>query len=157
MKVIIPGLKALGENITTADTLGMLVCLLEYKVSVLKVGKIENCADDIDEIGLQIVSKILRSLRTLIKICSSGQDYVSACALLRMIADNISVYKLIYAIDDPLDKEYRHYLYVLDGISMRESLMQNDIEDEGHISQDDLETLRRQYKEIRRQIPPQDH
>lgn len=149
MKVIIPGLKALGENITTADTLGMLVCLLEYKVSVLKVGKIENCADDIDEIGLQIVSKILRSLRTLIKICSSGQDYVSACALLRMIADNISVYKLIYAIDDPLDKEYRHYLYVLDGISMRESLMQNDIEDEGHISQDDLETLRRQYKEIR--------
>lgn len=149
MKVIIPGLKAFGEHITTADTLRILVCLLEYKVSVLKVGKIENCADDIDEIGLQIVAKTLRSLRTLVKVCSSDQDYVSACALLRMITDNISVYKLIYTNEDSVEKEYRHYLYVLDGISMRESLMLNDIEDEGHISQDDLEKLQRQYKEIR--------
>lgn len=149
MKVIIPGLKAFGEHITTADTLRILVCLLEYKVSVLKVGKIENCADDIDEIGLQIVAKTLRSLRTLVKVCSSDQDYVSACALLRMITDNISVYKLIYTNEDSVEKEYRHYLYVLDGISMRESLMLNDIEDEGHISQKDLEKLQRQYKEIR--------
>ncbi|MBQ8812336.1 MAG: hypothetical protein IJZ70_08505 [Bacteroidales bacterium] len=149
MKVNIPNLKALGDNISTTDALTMLICILEFKVHKLSIGKTDNAVDDIDIIAMQMTGKILKSMRTLILVCSIGRDYASACALLRIVVDNISVYNLIYANEDPIEKEYRHYLYVLDGICVRESQMKKDIEDRGNITKDDLEKLQNQYKDTR--------
>lgn len=149
MKVSIPELEKLGKNITTSDSLIMLICLLEYKVHHLRDGKTENTIDDIDCIAMQMASKILKSLRTLVSVCTTNFDYASACALLRMVADNISVYTLIYANHDSTELEYRHYLYVLDGLSVRESLMKDEIEDNGHISKEDLQNLKLQYSSTR--------
>ena len=149
MKVNIPNLKALGNDISTAEALTMLICILEFKVHKLSIGKTDNAVDDIDVIAMQMTGKILKSMRTLILVCSIGRDYASACALLRIVADNISVYDLIYANTNPIEKEYRHYLYVLDGICLRESQMQKDIEDRGNITKEDLEKLQNQYKGTR--------
>ena len=149
MKVSVPGLEKLGKTITTSDSLIMLICLLEYKVHLLREGKTENAIDDIDCMAMQMASKILKSLRTLVSVCTINLDYASSCALLRMIADNIAVYRLIYANGDLTEQEYRHYLYVLDGLSMRESLMKDEIEDEGNISEEDFEKLKRQYSSTR--------
>lgn len=149
MKVLVPGLEKFGKNVTTSDQLIMLICLLEYKVHHLREGRTENAIDDIDCIAMQMASKILKSLRTLVSVCTTNSDYASACALLRMVADNISVYNLIYANNDSTELEYRHYLYVLDGLSVRESLMKNEIEDNGNISREDLENLKQQYSNTR--------
>lgn len=139
-------------NITSANTgesLEFIVEVIERKLQTTQYKHQSNNIDDIDGFGLQIFDKILTSLKTLISICNKSKDYPAACNLLRMIADSLSTYKLIYSSKDIEEKKFRHYLYVLDGITSRKKLMQNDISNDGTLSVNEFKQLLKQYESTR--------
>lgn len=57
----------------------------------------------------------LKSFDTLIKVVLKQKDYLSACCLLRMLGDSVSVFYLVYMEKDIELRWLRHALYVMEG------------------------------------------
>ena len=57
----------------------------------------------------------LKSFDTFIKVVMEHKDYVSANCLLRMLGDNVAIFRLIYCEKDKDLLLLRHALYVIDG------------------------------------------
>ena len=64
-----------------------------------------------------IIQKVVRMFHSLEKLVKETQDEVSARCVLRGILDSVAVYCFIYQREDRNEILFRHYLYVLDGIS----------------------------------------
>ena len=56
-----------------------------------------------------------KSFDTLIKVLLKQKDYLSACCLLRMLGDSVSVFHLVYMEKDIELCRLRHALYVMEG------------------------------------------
>ena len=64
-----------------------------------------------------IIQKIVRMFHTLERLVEESQDEVSARCVLRGILDSVTTYCFIYQRDDRNEMMFRHYLYILDGLS----------------------------------------
>lgn len=137
------------SNTEIEANLNIILNLLENKTAKVYDKHQNNDIDDIDGFGMQIFCRIIKSLRTLLSICTSSKDYPVANNVLRMIADSVSVYKLIYTSKDHDEKLFRHYLYILDGLSTRNSLMQCDLDNNDKMNQDDFIRLKKKYESTR--------
>jgi hypothetical protein len=65
-------------------------------------------------------AKIAKMFDSFSMMMTKTRDYVSACAIIRMIYDNWYSYLWIYEFSDGDDVLLRYYLYVLDSIKQRE-------------------------------------
>lgn len=74
-------------------------------------------------------AKIAKMFDSFMMIMTKTRNYVSACAIIRMIYDNWYSYVWIYDFSDGDDVLLRYYLYVLDSIKQREKTMQHMHED----------------------------
>ena len=57
----------------------------------------------------------LRSFDTFLKVLVEHQDYVTANCILRMLGDNVAIFRLIYGESNIDLLLLRHALYVIDG------------------------------------------
>lgn len=92
------------------------ICMLGYNIEWLEKKYPVAYIDDIQSYFVASIRKIYTMLYTTYDVISKNSDYISACALLRCLADNICVINLIYCNDNLHEKEFRHYLYVIDGL-----------------------------------------
>ena len=105
---------------------------------------------DIPGYILLICRKILTQFSTLVSVSRQRNDYNSVCSLVRILADSIATLNLIYCCDDDEERIIRHLLYVLDGISERDKLLnERDPEYDGRISREVFDGLCAQYQEAK--------
>lgn len=71
----------------------------------------------------------IKSFSSFLQIVQKN-DYVSAHCILRMLADNVSLFRLIYLEKNTDWRMLRHYLYVLDGDEKLKELWCSGFEDE---------------------------
>lgn len=105
---------------------------------------------DIPGYILQICRKILTQFSTLVIVSRQRNDYNSVCSLVRVLADSIATLNLIYCCDDDEERIIRHLLYVLDGVSERDKLLNERYpEYDGRISREVFDILCAQYQEAK--------
>lgn len=97
--------------------------------------------DNVESFEYTIVKRMIIALDTFLSICIVQRDYDSAAGIVRSIADKGCALALIYKCEDSLEKEYRHYLFVLDCLRERRSLLREHIEYNGRISREEFEAL----------------
>lgn len=137
------------SGISTQDALLLLIQGANYKIdTIVSTPSLLN-VDDIDGFGLAILRKSVKMLNTLVFVCDRLQDYVTANAIVRMLADSIAVYRLIYAVEDEDERTYRHYLYLKDGLSSRVDTMEHDLVYNGTISHEAFQALNDRYTDTR--------
>lgn len=73
--------------------------------------------DNPDHYKTIILQKIVRMFHTLEQITKETHDEVSARCILRGILDSVTTYCFIYQRKDKDDMMFRHYLYILDGLT----------------------------------------
>ena len=105
---------------------------------------------DIPGYVLLICRKILTQFSTLVIVSRQRNDYNSVCSLVRILADSIATLNLIYCCDDDEERIIRHLLYVLDGVSERDKLLNERYpEYDGRISREVFDSLCAQYQEAK--------
>ena len=81
--------------------------------------------NDVPGYALEFCRKTLVQATTLVKVAHEQEDYNTTCSLVRMLADNVSIIRLIYGSEDTEEKILRHLLYVMDGASLRYEYLKN--------------------------------
>lgn len=147
MKIVNKTQAELG--ISSQDTLLLLMQIASDKIDTIVPTSSSLNVDDIDGFGLAILRKSVKMLDTLVFVCVRLQDYVVANAIVRMLADSLAVYRLIYASEDEDERIYRHYLYVKDGLSSRVDTMEHDLVYNGTISYEAFQALNDRYTDTR--------
>ena len=104
------------------DSFCAIYSMVGYETEQLYKRYHSDAINDIKSYQSRILYKTVKTIYTLYKVISDLQDYNSAGALIRVIADTLSSYNLIYHENDEETKMLRHYLYILDGLSDREKL-----------------------------------
>lgn len=147
MKIVNKTQAELG--ISAQDTLLLLMQIASDKIDTIMPTSSSLNVDDINGFGLAILRKSVKMLDTLVFVCVRLQDYVVANAIVRMLADSLAVYRLIYASEDEDERIYRHYLYVKDGLSSRVDAMEHDLVYNGTISYEAFQELNDRYTDTR--------
>ena len=80
----------------------------------------------------------LKSFDSFIKVLVEHKDYVSANCLLRMLGDNVAIFRLIYGESDKDLLLLRHALYVIDGCERNLEVLPEKNVNEGILSEEDL-------------------
>lgn len=137
------------SGLTTQDTLLLLIKIANYKIDTIAPKSSLLNVDDIEGFRLAILRKSIKMLNTLVFVCVRLQDYVVANAIVRMLADSLAVYRLIYTAKDENEKTYRHYLYVKDGLSSRIDSMKHDLVFNNTISHEAFQALNERYEATR--------
>ena len=130
-----------------------IVSVIRYcNVVIEKAKKVYPSAsvNDVPGYALEFCRKMLAQATTLVKVAREREDYNTVCSLVRIMADNVAVLKLIYGADDQEEKELRHLLYVMDGVATRyEYLKDKPKPYDGNISKEAYETLSTRVREIK--------
>lgn len=80
----------------------------------------------------------LKSFDTFLKVLVEHKDYVSAICLLRMLGDNVAVFRLIYGESDKGLLLLRHALYVIDGCERNLEVLPEKNINEGCLPEEEL-------------------
>lgn len=82
----------------------------------------------------------LKSFDTLLKVVEMHHDHVSANCILRMLADCIAVFRLIYLEPDENIRLLRHALYVIEGCEQNLEVLPEELDmNEGAVPEVELE------------------
>ncbi|MBR6989179.1 MAG: hypothetical protein IKH95_05065 [Bacteroidaceae bacterium] len=82
----------------------------------------------------------LKSFDTFLKVVEMHNDYVSAKCILRMLADSIAVFRLIYIERDENIRLLRHALYVIEGCEQNLDVLPEELDmNEGAFQEIELE------------------
>lgn len=81
--------------------------------------------EDIEGYKSNILHKCAIFFHTLFIVIVDAHDYYSAGTLIRMIADTLASYNLIYHEEDKEIRDLRHYLFILDGLAQRKKYFDN--------------------------------
>ena len=95
----------------------LYLVILEACLETIREFHHSQYANDIKSYQTIILSRIVKSLGTIIQILEASKDPISGYCLLRTIADSVCTYCFIYENDNNKEVELRHYLYLLDGCS----------------------------------------
>jgi len=104
------------------STENALSCVIRYcDVIIEKAKKVcpSTSVNDVSGYALEFCRKTIVQATTMVKVAHEQEDYNTVCALVRILADNVSTIKLIYTAEDVEEKILRHLLYVMDGVSIR--------------------------------------
>ena len=130
-----------------------IVSVIRYcNVVIEKAKKVYPSAsvNDVSGYALEFCRKMLVQATTLVKVAREREDYNTICSLVRIMADNVAVLKLIYGADEKEEKILRHLLYVMDGVAARyEYLKDKPKPYNGNISKEAYETLSTRVREVK--------
>lgn len=105
-----------------------------------------DSVDDLMSVPLVVAKKILQTAQTLKCIIENDHDYFISQAVMRILADSVTAFVIVYGCKDSEEMAIRHYLYTLDGIRQHKK----DLEDKlKYIAGDTLSAIqiRRDLKE----------
>lgn len=106
--------------------------------------------NDVPGYALEFCRKTIVQATTLLKIAKDRDDYNTICSLVRILADNVSIIRLIYAETNKEEKILRHLLYLMDGVSTRSEYLKDYPKDyDGTIPREDYYELCIQVKEAK--------
>lgn len=117
MKIPIPEVPECFGSIENA--ICSVICYCNVIIEKAKKVCPSSSVNDVPGYALEFCRKTLVQTTTLVKVAHEKEDYNTACSLVRILADNVSTIKLIYAAEDVEEKILRHLLYVMDGVSIR--------------------------------------
>ena len=86
----------------------------------------------------------LKAFDTLIKVVVEHKDYLSSNCLLRMLGDNVAVFRLIYREPDIDFLFLRHALYVIDGCENNLNVLPDADINKGSVPDNELEEANKQ-------------
>lgn len=112
-------------NGSYSDAFLAIYNLLAYEVNRLKRCFPKCILNDLKSYQCTILHKCVLSFYSLYVVILNCRDYYSSGTLIRMIADNLSSYNLIYHENDDTKKQLRHYLFVLDGLIVRQNFLED--------------------------------
>lgn len=75
--------------------------------------------DNIEGYKIGILKKVLLTMKSLRVVIKHSKDFQTAAAILRIIADSLSSYYLLYKKSKGEDSMLRHYLFLIDGMQDR--------------------------------------
>lgn len=146
MKIPIPEVEQNGY--TEESLLKSIIQLSNLITKKARVNNPSQAIDDIDGYFLLLVERILIQAQTTLEVIEKHQDYNTICALVRLMADNICIVKLIYDEPDINERELRHYLYLMDGLKLRKSELEKPHKPyDGRIPKDAFDQLMKQMKD----------
>lgn len=124
------------------DSYYAIYCLVGYEAEQLYKQYHSTAIDDIKSYQSKILHKVVHTTFTLFKIITDLHDYNSAGTILRMIADNMTSYHIIYHEEDEEIRILRHFLFIIDGLNTRlKSLREHNLYYDGKISRKDYDEL----------------
>ena len=105
--------------------------------------------NDIESMEASFIYGIIKNFSSVYMLATQNNDYAAVATLIRAIVDRIVILKLIYANNDILEREYRYYLYILDGMKKRSDLLMDKIEYNGNISEAEYSALSKQIQKAK--------
>lgn len=134
----------------TEDAIEHIIRISSVIIDKAKVICPSTSVSDVPGYALEICRKVLIQAETLVIVARKREDYNTLCALVRILADNISIINLVYNGDDEEERIMRHLLYVLDGVSERFALLEErQVVYDGKIPIETFEALSAQIKGAR--------
>ena len=101
--------------------------------------------DNLGSYTLGIIRKIILQFYSYKQVVESVNDYNSAMALVRFMADSICSFVLVYDHTNEDEQKIRHCLYVLDGVKKSLEELSYPIEKTDYISDEDYAVLKMQH------------
>ena len=145
MRIPIPGVDERFEN--TEDVLEYILRFCNLIVEKAKQVCPNPAINDIPAYALEFIHKVLIQASTMVKISRDREDYNTVCALVRILADNIASINLIYGSEYTEEKTLRHFLYIIDGVSLRYKLLNgHPMQYDGTIPQESFDALKTQVE-----------
>lgn len=128
------------------------VLLVAIKHELILLAQYHNSAsvDDIESYILCNANRVYKTACTLHTIIESEKDYVTACGVLRMLADSLATLYLIYQEENENILNLRHYLYILDGVKTRLKYMSENLHYNNKIKREEYEAIVKQYMSSKR-------
>lgn len=137
------------RSLTSEEFFRTIYVMLAHEISYLIEIHPSGAVNNIDDYPLQLAKRILDSARTLYYVIEKQQDYVVACSIVRTIADMLSVFILVYSGENSEEKALRHYLYIIDGMQGRLSLLPDALKNDGKLKEDEFNGLYNQIQTAR--------
>lgn len=129
------------------DSFVAVYSLLAYEAEQLYRHFPTSNINDIKGYQCKILHKCATFFHTLFIVIEEGHDYYSAGTLIRMIADTLTSYNLIYHENNEDIKALRHYLFILDGLAQRKKYFDShDLQYDGNISDEEYKVLQKQLQ-----------
>lgn len=145
MRIPIRGVDERFEN--TEDVLEYILRFCNLIVEKAKQVYPNPAINDIPAYALEFIHKVLIQASTMVKISRDREDYNTVCALVRILADNIASINLIYGSEYTEEKTLRHFLYIIDGVSLRYKLLNgHPMQYDGTIPQESFDALKTQVE-----------
>ena len=133
------------RGLSYEETYNVLLVIIKHELKLLAQYHNSASIDDIESYILCNANRIYRTACTLHTIINTEKDYITASAVLRMLADSLATLYLIYQEESEDILKLRHYLYVLDGVKTRLKYMKKDIRYDNKIKREEYEAISQQY------------
>lgn len=137
------------RNLTTEEFFRVVYVMLVHEMDYLIDIHPSKAINNIDDYPLQLAKRIVDSACTLYYVIEKQKDYMVAFTIVRSIADMLSTFILLYGRDNPEEKALRHYLYIIDGMQGRLSLLPNALKNDGRLKAEEFEGLSNQIQGAR--------
>ena len=93
--------------------------LVSFELENLCLKYSVGAVDNIESYKIGVLKKILLTIKSLSVVIEHSKDFPTAAAILRIIADSLSSYYLIYKKSKGEESLLRHYLFLIDGMQNR--------------------------------------
>lgn len=85
------------------------------------------------QVEAEIIQNIIRGFASFYRLATDGIDYNTCAVVARSLVDRVALLIFIYGTEDEDELHYRHFLYVLDGLLVNQSLLNDEAEYNGSI------------------------
>lgn len=137
------------RNLTMEEFFRVVYVMLLHEMNYLMEIHPSGAINNLDDYPLQLAKRIVNSAHTLYYVIETQEDYVVAFTIVRSIADMLSTFILIYCGDNIEEKSLRHYLYVIDGMQGRLSLLPDGLINDGCLKDEEFDGLSNQIQSAR--------
>lgn len=137
------------RNLTMEEFFRVVYVMLLHEMNYLMEIHPSGANNNLDDYPLQLAKRIVNSAHTLYHVIETQEDYVVAFTIVRSIADMLSTFILIYCGDNIEEKSLRHYLYVIDGMQGRLSLLPDGLINDGCLKDEEFDGLSNQIQSAR--------
>lgn len=148
MRIGIPeNVQAFGEDATCLHAMMAMQIKLDLYARKIRQEYSIFPINDLKAFELNAILRIIQNIESFCILNTQGKDYNACCTLARSIADSIATIKLIYHSGTPEECSFRHYLSILDGISLRAKLLNVDMQKTERITDEEFTQLSAQMQE----------
>lgn len=137
------------RNLSSEEFFRVMYVMLVHEMDQLMILHPSQAINELSDYPLQLAKRIVDSARTLYFVIEQERDYVVAFTIIRSIADMLSTFILIYGCNDIEERSLRHYLYIMDGMKGRLSLLPDKFVNDGKLKDHEYEGLCKQISDAK--------